>query len=966
MSDKFSKILRNVLLGGVSTMAVAALATPALAQSSSSSTTATTTDSDTIVVTGLRGSLQRSLDIKRNAVGVVDAISAEDIGKFPDSNLAAAIQRIPGISVSRGVSSLASTGGPSSMGNATEITVRGFGPSFNQTLFDGREQATGTSSRAFDFSSVGADFVGQVDVLKTPDASMSSGAIGATINIQYPKPFDHPGMRLAASFAENYAPDEGEYTPNAGLLFSDTFNNDTFGILADIAYSDVKNRANHINIQGWEGTTASQFASTVSGTDPNKPAWFIQDYGIYQEHNEDKRVDGRVVLQWRPASDWLLTLNDNYSRDELTQHEYGFSVWFNAGSLQNVQLNNNGTVVDFLQPNTPTDFQGQINAQVIESNEVGFNARWDQSSNMSWIFDADHSESKLNPGGEYSAFDADVGYGPSVPGGLYGVGIGIAGIGSNSLPYPTGYGPAGDKSDFLDSTLLGSHVFPITSQQNDDKVDQIKIMGDWSADDLTLRFGIHYLEDEKQLSNYGNFGNNDWQAFAGYGPNSGNGTGHGVDLPDSVTNTFGSFSTSGFINGFSGAGNLPPNILVADPNVVLNYLQSLGAAAANPGCCTPAFDGTNRIALDPGSVQDIKEATTALFFTSDYSTKLADMPLRISAGARYEETHLTSDGIGRTPIQIQVQASDHTAYFTTFSATSTLSQGNTYRYLLPNLDVNLSLTDDIKLRLDASRTLTRPPLNFLTPDVNFSGSPRVGALGGSGGNPDLLPYLSDNLDIGLEWYYAPNSYVSGDVFVKEVTNFIVGGTTSVTLNAPILDAGGTQTAATSTWTVTSNVNGPSAEIRGLELAWQHLFGDTGFGFQANATFVDTDKPYDTNNLSVSGFAVTGLANSANLVAFYDKNGLQGRIAVNWRDEYLDHFGQLQNGAAVYGSEPTFVNAATTVDASTSYDINDHFQVYFEGLNLTNETYSTHGRFAEQILDAVDFGRRFTLGVHVRY
>jgi TonB-dependent receptor len=261
--------------------------------------------------------------------------------------------------------------------------------------------------------------------------------------------------------------------------------------------------------------------------------------------------------------------------------------------------------------------------------------------------------------------------------------------------------------------------------------------------------------------------------------------------------------------------------------------------------------------------------------------------------------------------------------------------------------------------LDASRTLTRAPLNNLTPDLNVPAGQRVGGLNATGGNPTLLPFLSDNFDLGVEWYYAPNSYVSADAFVKEVTNFVVGGTISQPINGVTLPNGDPAIFA-----VTSQVNGPSAEVRGIELAVQHVFGDSGFGFQANATFVSTNKPYDPNDLSVSGFAVTGLANSYNFVPFYDKYGFQARVAVNHRAEYLDKFGQRQNNSQ-FGIEPTFVNAATYVDFSTSYDINKHFNVYFEALNLTNETFSTHGRFSEQVLDVTDTGRMYTLGVHFK-
>jgi iron complex outermembrane receptor protein len=164
--------------------------------------------------------------------------------------------------------------------------------------------------------------------------------------------------------------------------------------------------------------------------------------------------------------------------------------------------------------------------------------------------------------------------------------------------------------------------------------------------------------------------------------------------------------------------------------------------------------------------------------------------------------------------------------------------------------------------------------------------------------------------------------------------------------------------------VTSQVNGPSAEVRGLELAWQYTIGDTGFGFQANATFVNTNKPYDPTPSNVSGFAVTGLANSYNFIPFYDKYGFQARVAINHRNQYLQQFGQTQNNSQ-FGTEPTFVNAATYVDFSTSYEINRHFNVYFEALNLTDEAYATHGRYQEQVLDVVDTGRSFTVGVHAK-
>jgi TonB-dependent receptor len=278
----------------------------------------------------------------------------------------------------------------------------------------------------------------------------------------------------------------------------------------------------------------------------------------------------------------------------------------------------------------------------------------------------------------------------------------------------------------------------------------------------------------------------------------------------------------------------------------------------------------------------------------------------------------------------------------------------------------LNVTDDFVLRFNASRTLTRPPLNNITAVLNVPTSPRVGALTANGGNPGLMPYLSDSVDLSSEWYYQQNSYISFGVYNKTVTNFPVQGTHQGTIptpaGTPVIDP---TTGQAAQFTIGAYNNGPTANVYGAEFAVQHVFGDSGFGLQANVTAVGTNKPYNQLDLTTSGFAVTGLADSANIVAFYDKDGFQARVAANWRDAYLDHFGQQQNGSK-FGTEPTFVNSTTQIDFSTSYDFTDQFNVYFTAQNLNDATFSTHGRFGDQPLDIVDYGRRFTLGLHFKY
>jgi TonB-dependent receptor len=984
-----------VLKGGGSTAAVAAMTSTAGSAGAAQDAQGSSNVKD-VIVTGIRGSLQKSLNVKKNSTGVVDAISAEDIGKFPDSNLAQAMERIPGVTVTHGSTSMGGT--PTSTGGATQITVRGFGPGFNETLYDGRQVSSAIGNRSFDFSAVGADFVSEIDIMKTPDATLSSGAIGATINIQYGKPFDRPGLRVSGSASGSVNPRDGSPTPNGSVLFSDTFAGDTLGVLVDASYAKLRDTANHVNNQGWIGNVLdpSQYAGTPQPSSipwiwksaaqqasaPFGPNWFSQDYGIYQEHSNEERVNARAVLQWRPSGNFLVTLNDNYSRDALRTHTYGVTWWFNGSTgptnhITNAVTNAHGTVVDFTTAGgygpggEPTDFQSQIVGSIIKNNEAGLNAKWNVTDKLKLDFDVDHAESWLNPGGQVNNVDMDVGYGDN----LNNTSLGETGLDGSSIPAPNNWGPGGNKGNFLGNGILGSHVVPISTQKNYDQLNQIKLEGDWTQDNLRVKFGVQYLDESEHLEGEGDIfsgASNDWQAYSGYGPVNGNPT--GLDLSGVHQSWFnGSFSTANFINGYSGANNLPPRILQFDALQVIHYIASLGnpnlvtIPGFNPGgLASPAFvahfNGTYRYAPNPASIEAVNERTAAVYANIAYDAQFGDMPVKVNLGLRGERTQAKTSGQSQVPNgPLTHVTGDPTALALALGPISAVSASKNYAYFLPNLDVKLYYKPNLVFRFDASRTETKQPLNALVPDVSF-GAPRIGNLPGAGGNPYLLPDISDNIDLGAEWYYQKNSYISVDYFVKQIKNFLKGGTYDATYPGATLpaDLGG----GLAQFTIASGTNEGTYKVQGVEVANQHVFGETGFGYIVNLTFVKSDHPYNPLDLTGSNVSVAGLADSWNVVGFYDKHGFQARLAVNWRDNVLDRFAQTQN-STTWGVEPTFVKAAYYVDFSTSYQISPRLTAYFEGLNLTDQVYSTYGRFQEQILDLVDTGRRFNFGVRFK-
>jgi iron complex outermembrane recepter protein len=962
-----------------------------------------------VVVTGIRASLQKSLDVKEQSVGVVDAISSEDIGAFPDASLGEAMQRVPGVTVTRTVQGGMGSGSELITGSPSSITVRGFGGDFSETLIDGRPQAS-AASRTFDFASVGADFVSEVAVHKTPDFSLSSGAVGATVNIKFPKPFDHPGLQVRGFASTTDTTNDGSFRPGFGALISDTFFDNTFGILLNGDYSDTRINAHHLDIVGWKGTylNSCQMAggpdcvnkagqvipknSLIMGQTPDTqpanavntiPSWYQQEYVLFDDRTDDRRKDGRAVIQWRPVDNLLITADDNYSDDNIASMRYSYSTWFNSAQIYNVHQDANGTITNFDYGPAPTDLDASYAAQYIQNNTLGLNVRWDVTDHLTTVFDASQSASHLNPHGESSGLGVDVGYGPSYtagsanfaanqaagfPNGYLG-GIAVPG-GSNSLPYHTAYGPNNNpaNADGLDPLVLGSHVLPITSQRNSDYVNHAKLDAIWHSGDTNVDLGLQFNEDTRNGYSLSSFANNGWQLWSGYGPPSGNT--NGQTLPASLFKNSGQLSTSNFFPGFSNNSQLTP-IFLYNPWTVYNYLTGLGASGANPntispvppactagslGCYTPYTGGPEPVPLDPGSISFVQEKSWSPFLTLQQKWDLASRPLTVNVGLRYERTNVTTGGYGRLPTQLTVQSGDHTAFTFTYTDPKLIFVTNQYSYFLPSLDLNYLLLPDLKVRFDASRTMTRPPLGEISPTLTVGG--RVGALTATGNNPGLLPYLSNNFDLGAEWYYGQNEYLAVDGFFKHVSQFPEQQTLNVNING-VQDP---TTGQEAVFAKTTFVNSPSANVYGVELAWQQML-KYGFGYQLNGTIVRTNEPYQRYDLTTH-FYLPGLANSANFVGFYQQGGFQARIAVNWTATQLISTVQEQSGGA-FGNEPVFTRPFTEVDFSTQYDINDHVNVFFKAQNLTKAEVIEHGRFDNQILNVQDIGRTFTMGVRAK-
>src|SRR5690606_4437737 len=315
-----------------------------------------------VYVSGIRASLERAMDIKRDAGGVVDAISAEDIGKFPDANLAESLQRIPGVSIDRNA------------GEGNSVSVRGFGPNFNMVTTNGRQMPSSGAGRSFNFNDLAAELVSGVEVHKTSSAANPSGGIGSTININTARPLNIGSFKAVGSVKGVSDIDEGSVTPEVSGLISNTFADGTFGVLVAASYQQRKYEQERVAVDGWvvnpdfydyqrnpDGSIAQDaegrniiINDRLANRGEFSPAnmFMPQNYNISVQESERTRTNANLVFQYAPSDSLTVTADYLYSELHNEHKSSQFGVWFNSGGVQNVRINENGTVIDAFEEGT--------------------------------------------------------------------------------------------------------------------------------------------------------------------------------------------------------------------------------------------------------------------------------------------------------------------------------------------------------------------------------------------------------------------------------------------------------------------------------------------------------------------------------------------------------------------------------------------------------------------------------------
>ena len=893
-----------------------------------------------VVVTGLRHSLISAETIKRDSLGIVDAIAPQDIGKLPDANLAESLQRIPGVSIDR------------TDGEGAFVTVRGFGPEFNTVLINGRQLATPTdpsqaSGRAFSFDTLASELVSGVEVYKSSTATLQSGGVGSTINIKTARPFDYAGFKFAGSTDANYEENSNKAAPDASFLLSDRFDDGRFGVLVSGSYQLRKDRINQAVTDGWivnGGTPTSQINGgagvAITPSNPQGNLFVPQDFDTRVLFENRQRIGGTLVLQYQATDDITITADSLFSRFSDTTDARSYGAWFTPSNLSNVVTDGNGTAIDMTQSvGQAIDFHDEKFDKQTYTGDAGLNLDWKLSDRISLNLDGSYSRAREFPNGGAESELA-----------LLGINNQTISYHSDGaiLPYTVGFV---DPTSGTNAGVVGGaqqlyeHVMLYRGYGVDDRIGQFRADLDIKGDDpkqglVDFRIGAYYSHDSDDTALYSNDGG------------TGNQT-SGYNIPSPAGFPIGVFNDGGILSGLSGANRLPTQWLTFNGPALFNAI-------------TQQQQGINGFTtFAPPKVSDslVVERVFGGYLEATFGGSLLDRPFAAVVGVRVEDTQETVDGLATAFTGLTKLLNDPTQFGIASSGTTTISSSNSYTDVLPTMSFKWQLQDNFITRFAASQTMTRPTLEDLSPVFTLV-TLRPGDYAASSGNAQLQPFRSNNLDLSFEYYFSDADYLSLGGYYKNVSNFIVlnqtTGTVKTASGAPLTDP---VTGIPAEFTITAPANGPTAVVTGIEAAVQHSFWDTGLGVQLNGTYAHSNKQLNPADLD-NKFALTGLSSSANGVLFYDKHSWEARLAVNWRDHFLQYLAPPPlNGA---GQAVTQVRARYQLDTSVFYHFNKNFSVFAEGENLTNTYLLKYAYYENQFLDAEDSGRRFKLGVRATF
>lgn len=868
--------------------------------------TPTEPESPDIIVTGFRSSLQEALNIKKRETGAVDAILAEDMADFPDLNLAEAIQRLPGVTIERDA------------GQGRTISVRGLSADFTRVRINGLEAqaaAGGNRSRGFDFSIFASELFNSITVRKTQSAEIEEGSLGATVDLQTGRPLDFKrGFDSAVSVQGSYNDLSKKVLPRFAGLVSWTNDDQTWGGLVSLAYSERRPTSESFNTTRWQSGNAAQaygtnqnFAGCPSCSPAQRTELLNAFYPRIPRYTFGKFTEDRLgitaSLQWKPDDRTEVVVDALHSR---------FNQEFESPNIEAISFSR--ATADGVRQTIVRDYAVDPEKNIISygvfdrvdvRSENGFDrneSRFTQISLNAHHQFSDKLRAQLKVGKSKSEANTPIS-----------IAYQFDALNVNGYTY-----------DFRknDRTPLINYGFDVTDPS---------------------KFTLTEVRSSETGATYG------LESISGA-------------VAYKIDPVF-ELKLGGERRGysFSQFGRQRNRVLTAAEQIVgvggLGKVVSIDGGLAIPSgsnlsYVTPdVFAITDKIGLYQNfpltttfnGNRDVSEIDTGAYGQLDFSSDLAGMTLRGNVGLRYARTETSSSG---------------------FLNTTFVTVDNKYSDWLPSTNLALDATDKLIFRLGVAKVMSRPTLGALTPGGSLNTSGQTITYG----NPLLKPFRAKNVDLSAEWYFAKESLIAIAGFYKTIDSFIATDISFVPyreLGLPDSLLIGTPSSPDQQFQVTRNINGTGGTLKGIEFQYQQplSFLPAPFdklGFIGNYTYVDSRVNYRTAANPLYNRLIGQSRHLYNATLYYELKGFSARVSAAYRDNYLVAF-PGGNGNSEEG-----VNAATNIDASIRYDLTPKISVTLEGVNLTDTYSDRYADVTDRVSNYRHFGREILFGFRWRY